>query len=79
MIHVALPWLAGVYLLVFLAAIFFAWIAYEMVRKFRESRDQRHRLRCTICGMEYEDRTPTVLPRCPRCSSLNERFKLKAY
>ncbi len=79
MIRVSLPWLVCVYLMVFLAAIFFAWIAYEMVRKFREGRSLRHRLRCTICGMEYEDRTPTVLPRCPRCGSLNERFKLKAY
>ncbi len=79
MIRISLPWLVCVYLLVFLAAIFFAWIGYEMVRKYREGRSLRHRLRCTICGMEYADRTPTVLPRCPRCGSLNERFKLKAY
>ncbi|MFZ4681630.1 MAG: hypothetical protein ACOYMS_03935 [Terrimicrobiaceae bacterium] len=79
MIRISLPWLVCVYLLVFLSAIFLAWIAYEMVRKFREGRSLRHRLRCTICGMEYEDRTPTILPRCPRCGSLNERFKLKVY
>jgi len=29
-----------------------------------------------ICAFEFEDRTPTILPRCPRCGSLNERFKL---
>ena len=67
MIRISLPWLVCVYLLVFLGAIFIAWIAYEMVRKFRESRSLRHRLNCTICGMEYEDRTKTLLPRCPHC------------
>ena len=79
MIRLSLPWLVFVYLLVFLSAIFFFWIAYEMVRRFREKRVLRHRLQCAICGMEYEDRTTAVLPRCPRCGSLNERFKLKAF
>ena len=79
MIRISLPWLVCVYLLVFLGAIFIAWIAYEMVRKFRESRSLRHRLNCTICGMDYEDRTKTLLPRCPHCGSLNERFQLRVY
>ena len=79
MIKLSLPWLVFVYLMVFLAAIFLVWVAYEMVRKIRENRSMRYRLQCAICGMGYEDRTPTVLPRCPRCGSLNERLKLKAY
>lgn len=79
MIRLSLPWLVFLYLLIFLTAIFVVWTAYEMVRKFRENRAMRHRLRCMICGMEYEDRTRTVLPRCPRCGSLNERFRLKPY
>jgi len=79
MIRVGLPWLVFDYLLVFLAAIFAVWIAYEMVRRFRERRPLRDRLQCAICGMEYEDRSPTPLPACPRCGSLNERLKLKYY
>jgi uncharacterized C2H2 Zn-finger protein len=79
MIRIALPWLVFAYLLVFLAAIFTVWIAYEMVRRFRENRGVRHRLQCAICGMLYEDRTKTPLPHCPRCGSLNERQKLKIY
>jgi rubrerythrin len=79
MIRLTFPGLVFVYLLVFLVAIFIAWIAYEMVRRSRENRALRHRLLCAICGLEYLDRTPTPLPRCPRCGSLNERFKLRAY
>jgi len=30
-----------------------------------------------ICGLEFEDRTDALLPRCPRCGSLNERFKFE--
>lgn len=79
MIRVGLPWLVCIYLMVFLAAIFLVWIAYEMVRRLRENRAERYRLQCGICGMEYEDRTPDVLPVCPRCGSRNERSKRKAY
>ena len=79
MIRLELSWLVFVYLLVFLAAIFVVWIAYEMVRKFREQRSLRNRMQCAICGMEYEDYTSAPLPRCPRCGSLNERLRLKAY
>ena len=79
MINLELPWLVFVYLLVFLVAIFFVWIAYEMVRRFRERNSLRHRLQCGICGMEYEDRSTEELPHCPRCGSLNERRRLKAY
>ena len=79
MIRIALPWLVFAYLLVFLAAIFTAWIAYEIVRRFRETRALRHRLQCAICGMIFEDRTPAELPHCPRCGSLTERNKMKNF
>ncbi len=79
MIRVGLPWLVCIYLMVFLAAIFLVWIAYEMIRRLRENHAVRYRLQCGICGMEYEDRTSAVLPLCPRCGSRNERSKLKAY
>lgn len=79
MIRIALPWLVFAYLLVFLALIFTVWIAYEMVRRFREVREARHRLQCAICGMLYEDRSREPLPRCPRCGSLNERINPRIY
>lgn len=79
MIRLTLPWLVFVYMMVFLATIFTAWIAYEMVRRFREGRFRGNRIRCALCGMEYEDRSPEPLPRCPRCRSLNERTRVKIY
>lgn len=78
-IRLELPVLVFVYLVVFLAAIFLVWLSYEMVRRFRETRSVRHRVKCALCGMEYEDRSSSQLPPCPRCGSLNERSKIKAY
>lgn len=79
MIRLEIHTLVFVYVLVFLAAIFAVWIPYAMVRRFRESRSVRGRIKCAVCGMEFEDRTSTSLPRCPSCGSLNERINLKAY
>lgn len=79
MIRIELPWLIFAYLLVFLAAIFVFWGAREVFRRYRESRAVRHRLQCALCGLQFEDRTSTQLPRCPRCGSLNERLRLKVY
>jgi rRNA maturation endonuclease Nob1 len=79
MIRINLAELVFAYLLVFLAAILVVWIAYEMVRRVRENRSRQYRIRCAVCGMEFEDRTAAILPRCPRCGSLNERDKLKVY
>jgi rRNA maturation endonuclease Nob1 len=79
MIRINLAELVFAYLLVFLAAILTVWIAYEMVRRVREKRSRQYRIRCAVCGMEFEDRTPAILPRCPRCGGLNERDKLKVY
>ncbi len=79
MIRIELPWLVFAYLLVFLAAIFSVWIAYEMIRRSRDARSHRGRLRCALCAMEFTDRESASLPRCPRCGSLNERLKLKDY
>ena len=67
--------LVTIYLLVFLAAVFLLWIVGEWNRRRRERRALRYRLRCVICAFEFEDRTPALLPRCPRCGSLNERLK----
>src|ERR1700692_2714176 len=74
-IQVTLTALVAIYLLLFLAAVFLLWIVGEWNRRRRERRALRYRLRCVICAFEFEDRTPALLPRCPRCGSLNERFK----
>ena len=76
-IRVSLAALATIYLLVSLATIFLLWIVGEWNRRRRERRALRYRLRCVICAFEFEDRTAALLPRCPRCGSLNERFRLE--
>lgn len=77
MFHVSLSLLLFVYLFGFLAVVFLAWLRFEWIRKARERRARLYRLRCTMCGCEYEDRTTELLPRCPRCGSLNERYRLR--
>lgn len=76
MIRVSLTTLVTIYLLLFLATLFVIWLSSEWNRRRRERNAFLHRLRCVICGLEFEDRTDAMLPRCPRCGSLNERFKL---
>jgi hypothetical protein len=73
MILIRLEWLVFACLFVFLSGIFFVWIAYEAARRMRARRAVRNRLRCPVCSMEFEDRSPNPLVVCPRCGSLNER------
>jgi hypothetical protein len=75
MIPINLPQLLEIYTLVFLAAVSVVWIAYEIGRKRRVAYSLRCRIRCLLCGMEFEDCSPAMLIRCPQCSSLNERSK----
>ena len=79
MIGVELPVLVLIYLFVFLAAIFSLWIVYEWSRQHREKEALRYRVRCTICASIFEDKTNNLLPRCPRCGSLNERYKIGGF
>src|SRR4029077_15267972 len=74
-IRVELPVLVFIYLIVFLAAIFSLWIVYEWRNQRREKEALRYRVRCTICASIFEDKTNNLLPRCPRCGSLNERLR----
>lgn len=77
MIRVSLTALIFIYLAIFLVTVFSAWIARNLQRLRREKEALRHRVRCTLCAFEFEDATGTLLPRCPRCGSLNERFRLR--
>jgi rubrerythrin len=78
MISVSLSHLVLIYLCIMLGPIFTAWLFYEWRRQRREQAAFRHVLHCTLCGFEFEDKTSAVLPRCPRCGSLNERFQRSA-
>ncbi len=76
MLRVELPILVFIYLFVFLAAIFSLWIVYEWRRQSQEKQALRYRVQCTICASIFEDKSNALLPRCPHCGSLNERFKM---
>ena len=77
MIRVDLSQLVFIYLFLFLTFVFITWLSYEWRKQRRERLALRNRLRCNICGFTFEDTSPTPLPRCPRCASLNERFRFR--
>jgi DNA-directed RNA polymerase subunit RPC12/RpoP len=75
MIRISLSVLVFIYLFLFLAIVFSMWLWQGWRRQVRERQAVRFRLRCGMCAFEFEDASTTLLPRCPRCGSLNERFK----
>lgn len=76
MIRVSLSYLICFYLVALLAPIFCSWLFHEWRRQRRERAAFRHVIRCDQCGFEFEDRSDTLLPRCPHCACLNERFQI---
>ena len=76
MISVSLSYLALIYLILMLGPVLGAWFFSEWRRQRRERAAFRHVMRCTLCAFEFEDDTPSLLARCPRCGSLNERYRL---
>lgn len=76
MIQISLSYLVLIYLVLMLAPVLCAWIANEWRRHRRERAAFRHVLRCNICAFSFQDKSGTLLPRCPRCGSLNERFRI---
>jgi hypothetical protein len=77
MIRLSLAKLVFVYLGGFLAIIFSNWIVWNIGRLRRERQALHHRLRCTLCAFEFQDDSNDLLPRCPRCGSLNERIPFR--
>ena len=75
MIRVSLTTVIFIYLAVFLNTVFLIWFRWNWHRAKLARQAFRHRLRCTLCAFDFEDTTATLLPRCPRCGSLNERFR----
>jgi DNA-directed RNA polymerase subunit RPC12/RpoP len=78
MIRASLTMMVFVYLGGFLALIFGNWIAWNLGRLRKERQALRHRLRCALCSFQFEDGSADMLPRCPRCGSLNERTPFRA-
>ena len=73
MIRIHLTVIVFLYLTAFLSVVGVAW-ALDARRRARQARHALHfRLRCAICGLEFEDRSEKPLPVCPRCGRPNER------
>ena len=78
MIRVSLTTLIFIYLALFLNSVFFLWLRWNWRRARLARLATRHRLRCVICAFEFSDETAVLLPRCPRCGSLNERSRVSS-
>ena len=76
MIRVPLTVIVFFYLFAFLTVVFALWILDERRRQRVTRQALQFRLRCAICGFEFEDLTPAPLPSCPRCGRLNERLEI---
>jgi len=79
MIRADLADLVFIYLFTFLSAVFFVWLSFEWKKQRRDKLALRNRLRCSMCGLSFEDASSEELPRCPRCGSMNERFRYREY
>jgi len=77
-IRVDLSLLVLIYLGLMVGPVLFLWLLNELRRQRREKAAFRHVLRCGMCSFEFEDRTETLLPKCPRCSSLTERYPISS-
>ena len=73
MIRVHLTVIVFLYLAAFLLVVSAAFVLDERRRARRARRALHFRLRCAICGLEFEDRSEDPLPVCPRCGRPNER------
>ena len=76
MIRVHLTVIVFFYLSAFLLVIAGGWLLDERRRARRARRALHFRLRCAICGLEFEDRSEAPLPVCPRCGRPNERVAI---
>lgn len=73
MIRVSLTVIVFLYLIVFLSTIAAVWLLDTRRRRRESRRALQFRLRCAICGFDFEDRSASPLPNCPRCGRPNER------
>jgi DNA-directed RNA polymerase subunit RPC12/RpoP len=74
LISLSLGKLAFAYACGLVALLLLLWLSREISRSFRESRQRRRAIHCTICGTLYENATAEPLPPCPQCGQRNERL-----
>jgi rRNA maturation endonuclease Nob1 len=76
MIRVPLTTIVSLYLFACLVVLCALWLRDERRRARDAARVLQFRLRCAICGFEFEDLSDVPLPPCPRCGRLNERVRI---
>ena len=76
MIRVHLTFIVFFYVIAFLGVLAVLWTLDERRRRRASRRILQFRIRCAICGLEFEDRSAVPLPSCPRCGRPNERVGL---
>jgi len=76
MIRISLTTLLIVYVLFFGGLLCCAWLIHRWRLRLSKKHDLTHRVRCNLCGCEFEDQTAT-LPVCIRCGAINERLPLE--
>ncbi len=76
MIRVPLTVIVFIYLFGFVTVVSALWIFDEHRRQRNARRALQFRLRCAICGFEFEDQSAVSLPDCPRCGRPNERLEI---
>ena len=62
MIRVPLTFIVFLYLCIFVGILLAAWLLHERKRLGSARRALQFRLRCAICGLEFEDRSAS--PAC---------------
>ena len=76
MIQVSLSVLVMIYLGVMVGLVLAAWLLNEYRKGRREKAAFRDVIRCTICAFDFQDGSRDMLPKCPRCGSVNERHPI---
>ncbi len=76
MIRVPLTIIIALYLFGSLIVLFALWLRDAHRSGRAAARSLQFRLRCAICGFEFEDLSNLPLPPCPRCGRLNERLRI---
>ena len=76
MIPVSLSVLVMIYLGLMMGPVLAAWLLNEYRKGRRERAAFRDVIRCSLCAFEFQDGTRDMLPKCPRCGSLNERHPI---
>lgn len=72
MIQIETQWFIFLYLLLFLTAIFSAWISFEIFRRRVGRRTRDRAITCPRCGMVFQPPAQNDIFPCPRCGGKME-------